>query len=515
MKKYYLILLSGLFFILHAYSASVEGKDKITVKQITGTVFHDSNKNGKIDRGEKKLRGILVSNGDTIVVTDKHGRYQLPVIAGGSVMPILPADYTLTGSKLVNANFYYLGDRQEDNPTVDFPMQRKKVNNRFLLNALGDVQVGNYQELDYATRTLWPELLKSSSPTLNLFLGDLVNNNVSLYQDIRSLIEQLPDPSWTVLGNHDRDVDSVRWRQYRSFGEMFGADMYAFNEGKVHFIILNNVYGQGSRGYETFLSERQLNFVRQDLKYVPQDHLIVLSMHIPFALTKNRQDLLHLLKGRGHVLALTGHLHQVRRFFQQGDGVSVHELGAGAACGFWWVGEKDGEGIPAALQQEGTPRNYFVVEFNNNNYQFRCKTIGQDPQKQMTIHVTGIDTLDTHLRDLKDIPPATLMLTIYGGCDSTEVRCRLDNGEWMVCKKANLVDPNVARTREQNLQKIFPTPYNRTNPLRKRESHQLWTLELPDDYRQGAHVVEVEAHDSYGFSATGTRSFCFELRNKN
>ena len=173
------------------------------------------------------------------------------------------------------------------------------------------------------------------------------------------------------------------------------------------------------------------------------------------------------------------------------------------------------EGIPAALQQEGTPRNYFVVEFNNNNYQFRCKAIGQDPQKQMTIHVTGIDTLDTHLRDLKDIPPATLMLTIYGGCDSTEVRCRLDNGEWMVCKKANLVDPNVARTREQNLQKIFPTPYNRTNPLRKRESHQLWTLELPDDYRKGAHVVEVEAHDSYGFSATGIRSFCFELHNKN
>ena len=126
MKKYYLILLSGLFFILHAYSASVEGKDKITVKQITGTVFHDSNKNGKIDRGEKRLRGILVSNGDTIVVTDKHGRYQLPVIAGGSVMPILPADYTLTGSKLINANFYYLGDRQEDNPTVDFPCNGRK-----------------------------------------------------------------------------------------------------------------------------------------------------------------------------------------------------------------------------------------------------------------------------------------------------------------------------------------------------------------------------------------------------
>ncbi len=498
MKKSYIIYLLLFSFVIQAYSSN-----------ISGIVFLDKNKNGKHDKGEKGLRGMLVSNGDTIVVTDKHGRYQLPVNTGGSVMPILPADYTMTGKKVVNANFFYLGEGQTDCPTVDFPMQRKKVNKRFILNAIGDVQVGNYQELDYATRTLWPELLQSPDTSLNLFLGDLVNNNLSIYPDIRTLMEQLPAPSWTVLGNHDRDVDSVRWRQYRSYGELFGSDMYAFNEGKVHFIVLNNVYGNGPRGYDGFFSERQLNFVRQDLKYVPLDNLIVLSMHIPFDFTKNRQDLLSLLKNRGHVLTISGHLHQVGRFFLQGEGVDVHELGAGASCGFWWVGEKDGDGIPSALQQEGTPRNYFVVTFDNTKYQFRCKAIGQDPGRQMTIHVTGIDTLDTHLRDLKDIPPATLMLTVYGGCDSTQVRCRLDGGEWLPCKKTDLVDPNVARAREQNLQKIYPTPFNRMNPLRKRESHQLWTLDIPEGYRQGAHVVEIEARDRYGFYASGTRSFCF------
>ena len=511
MKKNCLIILMGLLFFSHPSSAKnkVNVKVNVNVKNITGVVFHDSNKNGIRDRGEKGLRGMLVSNGDTIVVTDKKGRYLLPATEGGSIMPILPADYTMTGSNVVNANFHYMRERLSEDQTIDIPLQKKEINHRFMLNAVGDVQVGNYQELDYATRTLWPELLSTPETTINLFLGDLVNNNLSLYRDLRTLMEQLPSPTWTVLGNHDRDVDSVRWRQYRSYSEMFGSDMYAFNEGKVHFIILNNVYGVGPRGYEGFLSDRQLNFVRQDLKYVPKSHLIVISMHIPFAYTKNRQYLLHLLKDRGHVLAITGHLHQLGRFFQQGAGLSIHELGAGASCGFWWVGEKDGEGIPHALQQGGTPRNYFVVEFDNNKYQFRCKAIGQDPQKQMTIHVTGIDTLDTHLRDLKDIPPATLMMTVYGGCDSTQVRCRLDRGDWIVCKKANLVDPNVARAREQNLQKIFPTPFNRMNPLRKRESHQLWTLELPEHYRHGAHVVEVEAHDAYGFQAAGTRSFSF------
>ena len=481
-------------------------------QSFSGTVFKDRNRNGIQDKGEKGIKGIPVSNGETVVLTDKHGRYELPYKAGQSVFPILPANYTMGGSRVVNANFVYTTAQ------ADFPLIKKYCSYDFRLNAIGDVQVGNYQELDYATRTLWPELLQAvhaggsfytKREEINLFLGDLVNNNLSLYGDLRALMEQLPQQTWTVLGNHDRDVDTLGWRQTRSYNQLFGADVYAFNEGKVHFIVLNNVHPDGPRGYKGLLTERQLRFVEQDLKYVPANHLVVLSMHIPLAYTKNRNALLHLLAGRGDVLAITAHLHQVQRFFHEADGVHVHELGAGATCGFWWVGEKDADGVPAALQQEGTPRNYFVVDFTGSKYSLRCKAVDKDEHRQMTLHVTGIDTLDTHLRDMEDVPAGTLMMTVYGGCDSTEVRCRLDGGRWMTCQKEMLVDPNVARTRELNLQRIFPTKYNRMNPLRHRESHQLWTLQLPDSCRQGAHTIEVEAHDRWGFSATGRRSFCF------
>ena len=479
---------------------------------VTGLVFNDRNRNGVQDSGERGIKGVLVSNGDTIVVTDRQGRYTLPWVEGNSIMPILPANYTMAGSRLVNANFFYKGERKEGRGVShDFALVKKAVNRKFRLNAVGDVQVGNYQELDYATSTLWPELLSPSTelPSVNLFLGDLVNNNLKLYRDLRTLMEQLPQQTWTVLGNHDRDIDTVRWRQANTYNEVFGADMYAFNEGRVHFIVLNNVYGEGPRGYKGYLSDRQLNFVRQDLKYVPKDVLIVLSMHIPLAYTKNRSQLLDLLEGRGNVLAVTGHLHQVGRFFMQGRGVRVHELSAGASCGFWWVGEKDADGVPAALQQEGTPRNYFVLDFDDTHYEMRCKAIGKDVRRQMTIHVTGIDTLDTHLRDMKDVPDHLLMFTVYGGCDSTTVRCRIDGGEWLSCQHSKLVDPNVARTRELNLLRVYPTKHSRMNPLRHRTSHQLWTLPLPDDCRQGAHTVEVEALDRWGFQATGRRSFCF------
>lgn len=486
---------------------------------ITGTVFDDRNQNGVQDKGEKGLRGIPVSNGDTIVVTDKRGCYELPLVDGSSVFPILPAAYTLVGSRVVNAAFWYFGEIEGRRLNVEggklnFALQKKTVNRRFRVNVLGDVQVSNYQELDYATRTLWPELLQPSTlhpqpSTLNLFLGDLVNNNLSLYEDLRTLMEQLPQQSWTVLGNHDRDVDTVSWRQTRSFNEVFGADMYAFNEGRVHFIVLNNVYPDGVRGYKGRFSERQLNFVRQDLQYVPADRLVVLCMHVPLAHSRNADELISLVEGRGDVLVLSGHMHQVGRFFHEGRGVRLHELSAGATCGFWWVGEKDADGVPAALQQEGTPRNYFVLDFDDTRYQLRCKAVGLDEARQMTIHVTGIDTLDQHLRDMKTLPAGLVMMTVWGGCDSTVVKCRVDGGEWQLCQKQALIDPNVARSREMNLQHVYPTKYNRMNPLRHRESQQLWTLQLPADVCRDAHTVEVEATDAYGFSATGRRSFCF------
>src|SRR3712207_987600 len=145
--------------------------------------------------------------------------------------------------------------------------------------------------------------------------------------------------------------------------------------------------------------------------------------------------------------------------------VRVHELGTGASCGFWWVGEKDWQGVPAALQQGGAPRNYFVMEFDDNQYQFRFKGVGLDAARQMNIHVMGIDSLDNHLRDLKEIAPNKALITVWGGCDSTTVRCRIDGGAWQVCQKTRLIDPNVARTRELNLQRAYPTKYNRMNPM--------------------------------------------------
>lgn len=492
-------------FILFSFLSTVHAEARQSVE---GYVYIDANLNGRRDGGEKGLAGIPVSNGRDIVMTNGKGRYKIRLSDGFSVFPILPSDYTMSTGRVINSNFFVSFKNMKGG--CDFGLKPKAVKLKFRLNAIGDVQVGSYQELDYAAKTLWPELLNTDSTDVNLFLGDLVNNNLSLLSKLKEMMELLPSQTWTVIGNHDRDADSIRRGQTKTYSTVFGSDVYAFNEGKVHFIILNNVYGDGARGYHGELTEEELEFVKNDIRLVPQDHLVCLSMHIPLTMTKNRDALLDILKGREEVLAITGHLHRVMRFFYGKPGIHVHELGVGATCGFWWVGEKDWEGVPSALQQGGTPRNYFVLDFAGNSYRLRCKGVGLDEHRQMNIHITGIDTLDTHLRDLKGMEPYQALLTVWGGCDSTEVRCRIDGGEWRVAKKADSIDPNVARIREMNLLKSYPTRYNRINPMRRNPSPQLWMFPLPDATHRGVHHIEVQASDGYGFGASGQRVFVYE-----
>lgn len=132
------------------------------------------------------------------------------------------------------------------------------------------------------------------------------------------------------------------------------------------FIVLNNVYGDGARSYRGQLDDRQLRFVSNLMKILPKDRRIVITAHIPLVHMSNRDKLLDILRGRGDVLALTGHMHAVSRNFLHGDDVTVHELVGGATCGFWWVGEKDWEGIPSALMQCRHPKRLFSYEFHTS-----------------------------------------------------------------------------------------------------------------------------------------------------
>ena len=218
---------------------------------------------------------------------------------------------------------------------------------------------------------------------------------------------------------------------------------------------------------------------------------------------------MNILKGRGDILALTGHMHAVSRNFIHGEDIIIHELVGGATCGFWWVGEKDWEGVPSALMQCGTPKGYFRINFTPKDYTFTYKPTSLDNTRQASIWVSGIDPIQAEIPDLKDLEKGDVLITVYGGCDSTKVEAIIDNTLKLTATKEKFMDPNVARIRELNKLKAYPTKYSRRNPFRHTASPQIWRLRLPATHQDGTHSIDITATDPYGLRCRASRAFSY------
>lgn len=480
-KRISYLLALGLLFATEAMAQSPSAK-RIWVK---GHVFEDKNNNGIKDKGEKHLSKMLISNGVDIISSDSRGAYGFEAEVGQSIFSIHPSAYQYSkANKIGNANAYYLNPSKNISDTLvyDMPLQkRKNIPTDFSIAAIGDVQVSDQEELGFAAKSIFSELLGRNDIDFNLVLGDLVNNNMDILPDIGTMLNNLPMSSWTMVGNHDRNVDNPAYMNDR-FNTVFGADNYAFNYGNVHFIVFNNVFATGKNSYEGRLTEKQLTFLKNDLAHVPKDVLIVFSQHIPMAFTRNKAEVLQQLEEYQNVLMLSGHTHQVDRYFFKSQ--TVQELGAGATCGNWWRGEKDASGVPNAMMQCGSPKGYFVIHIKDNNYSFKYKAIGEDPQKQMHISLTD----------------GVLQANIFGAGDSTKVMVQLNDGEWLQMQPSKSIDPFVTNVIEKNTQKIYPTPGSTANPLRKRKSNHLWELPMPQLNTNKNKIIRIKAKDSYGFS---------------
>lgn len=498
--------ITAIFIILSTLSF---GQSKTI--EVRGIVFEDTNGNGVRDKSEKLLIGVPVSNGEDIVLSNKKGEYLFHAEAGASIFAIPSSDYKSSSRiKNLNANFLYLDSVSYYNKTSiihDIALNKQAEASKFAIGAIGDIQMKDYQEINYANQSILSELMLRKDIDFNIFLGDQINENISLFPFVEQMIENLPMPSWSILGNHDRYTDGST-HQDKEFNRYFGASHYAFNYGKIHFIVLNNVYSKdNNRNYAGYTTDEQLNFITNDLKYVPKENTIVLCQHIPMVYTRNKDSILKLLENRGKVLILSGHTHQVGRYvFSE----NIQELTAGATCGNWWVGERDWLGIPTALMQCGTPRGYFTVDFNQNNYKFQFKGIGLDKDSQMDIWINGQDSIDQYVEDLKNLDKNLIVANIYGASDSTRVLMQIDNGSWVEMEQSRMVAPGVSRVISLNKDDAYPSKHSRRGALRKRESPHIWTSKILEDLHEGIHSIRIKANDDWGFEAEGARLFIWQ-----
>lgn len=272
---------------------------------------------------------------------------------------------------------------------------------------VGDPQVDNPVEMGYARRSIYRDLRSRRDLDLCIFLGDLVNDNMSLLPESLSVIDSLPFQSFMVPGNHDRDVyrgakssgSMSRPRDLSTWRKLVGYVDTSFVRGNVRFIMMNNVRhaAAGMTDYVGGFTEKQKHWLDSVLvtdvargekmssgsvdrsrrpsrgKVTPA--LTILATHIPFSQMKGRDSVLALIPEHTRMLYVSGHTH----FVSRDD--SIPEVIAGATCGSWWRGVKDSDGVPYALQSCGAPRGYFVAEISRDgDYRLRYRCVGMDDE---------------------------------------------------------------------------------------------------------------------------------------
>lgn len=515
-----------------------------------GRVFDDRNGNGVPDRGEPGVAGVLVSNGLDVVTTGSDGAYRIELDPPAVLFFTKPSGYAVPVNAHQLPQFYYV--HQPDGspaglrypgvaPTgplperIDFPVYRSPEPEVFDALLITDPQPMTDAELGYVRDTFVAEALDARARGLEarfgMTMGDILFDDLSQFPRYNSLLSRIGIPWYNVPGNHEMNYRAEGDETaLETFKRYYGPTYYSFDVGRAHFVVLDNIEYEGAGagglnlrtggGYVARISERQLEWLANDLEKVPQDRLVFLAMHSPLrnveapdspsSNTVNRRELFELLGGREHLYSVAGHTHtNEHHYFDGADGFpgpgDFHHHVLSAVSGSWWSGPMDEAGIPVSLQRDGSPRGYHVLTVDGTDVRVRYKAAGRPADYQMRVvfdvahHGVRADGLrDYRMGALLDgrltvdqVPSADIVVNLFDGGEKSVVEARIGDRLPLLLERVVSADPFVAEVfaRNDDTKKSWVEPVL---------SGHVFRAGLPEDLEPGTYAVSVRATDEFG-----------------
>jgi hypothetical protein len=480
----------------------------------TGIVFDDRNRNGVRDADEPGLRGVRVSNQRDIVLTDAEGRYRLPVDDDTILFVIKPRGWMTPLSKDNLPRFYYIHKPKGSPPnyryagvpptgplpaSVDFPLTPQREPNKFRALLFGDPQPRDQKEIDYISHDVIEELVGFDA-SFGVTLGDIMFDNLSLFDSLNRSIALIGMPWYNVIGNHDINYDSPDDKHSdETFESRYGPAYYSFDYGSVHFLVLDDVNWIGKTEsaagrYTGGFGVQQMEFIRKDLSLIPKDQLVVLMMHIPLVNAGDRQELYRLIENRPFALSISGHTHyQEHRFITEKDGWKGakphHHLINVTVCGSWWSGAPDENGIPHTTMRDGAPNGYSILTFDGRKYSLEFRAARRPATYQMNIYapeeITPSESAQTQI-----------LVNVFFGSEKSKVEMRLgESGDWTPMEQVAVEDPAYAAMKA--LEASTKPPPGRTLPAIMKSPH-IWRAMLPANPMPGTYLLHVRTKDMFG-----------------
>ncbi len=337
---------------------------------------------GVVKSRGKGLKGVVVSDGYSVVATDKNGQFSFPWNpAAVAVFISTPAGYRFPATDQITRQYQLVQEVKDKDVVFELePLAQKDLEHEFIIWA--DPQVKNMKDVNLMLTQSVPDVQKWVASRKNkalihgICVGDIVWDNHALFPEYEKAVAQMDIPFFQCLGNHDMDYNKGGDETSDdTFQQRYGPCDYSFNRGKVHYIVMDNVRYMGKdREYDGYFATHQLEWLAKDLSFVPKDHLIVFCVHIPVhSGVKNKEDLYAVLGDRT-VHIMSGHTHyHVNKITG-----NIYEHNHGTVCGAWWTGN---------ICVDGTPNGYGVYQVKGNELSWYYKSVGQADDYQMSLHI--------------------------------------------------------------------------------------------------------------------------------
>lgn len=493
-----------------------------------GVVFESRHGNAQREPGDRGIPGVLVSNGYDVAATASDGSWMLPLAAGERVFVIKPPQWaTPLGMGGVpnisrawpglNGYARYAVPPEDLLASIDFPLIRQDERSAFEAFLLTDTQPDNDLELGYVRDDIITGVIERNA-AFGIHHGDVVGDNLGLYPRYLQLLGATGVPWYHCAGNHDIDREAPTDATSReTWQKFFGPRYFAFQYADATFLILDNVTyaGRTDGSYRGAFGERQLTFVRNVLRHVPRDALVVASMHIPLRCTldplnpadttSDYRELLRVLSGHAHTVSFAGHLHATEHhYLALGEGAAArehHHHVLTAACGSWWSGPLDHRGIPSADSCDGTPNGFHMLKVDGRSYTTEFVPAVSKRRQPVRVAVQGPDAL---LAKGDRIPGgrglsisaealsgSNLIVNVFDGGPRTQVSCTIaGHREPVVLNRTPMLDPTVVRLFSEHApRKVWVQPVL---------SAHVWSMRLPSDLGPGPHRIILRVTDEYG-----------------
>ena len=518
---------------------------------ISGIVFEDLGGLGRRQDGDPGIANVLVSNGRDVAVTDAEGRYTLPLFDEATIFVVKPAGFAPPIDAKTMLPRFYVHHHPNGSPeslglafegiaptpplpaSVDFPLRRQDEPKAFEVVLFTDPQPESEAEVDFIREDV-VDALVGTKAKFGIAAGDLMFDDLSLYDRYNKIIATIGLPWWNIGGNHDLNYEAPDRRYSReTFKRVFGPNYHAFCYGDAVFLMLDDVdylganpsRPRGAGKYEGRLDDAQLDFIRNVLAHIPPEKLVVLVMHIPLrndldphdpsTNLANRDALFALLEGRPHTVSFSGHTHTTEHhYFDAADGWKGqephHHHIMTAVSGSWWSGPYDHRGVACADSRDGSPNGFHMLAIDGVAYRTWFVPAKEPNQRQMRISVDSQFHRGQRevMRDfrpgqllaspipLATVPATTIVANVFDGGPKTKATLKIGERAPIAMSRVRAPDPFVEEVFARN--EAVKKPWVKAEP-----SSHIWTARLPADLPAGTHCATVEATTEYGDKVYG------------